>query len=699
MRTFTGQSRSRVLQFASSRLSPIMDESTSHVCASSSSPPRPASPRHALPCPWRAVFVKVTRSVGGRRKHERAGGCELPKVTAMVDDALQREREDTGVFTRHWHPPPPLPSTSSGASDAGVRVWRLGDGRFTVRADFESANLADARCQLVRPTAQKDASSITCAAVGRDNTATAGAGATRNCMYEFLLRTAPDCAGTPFETGNKTWFYFGVRGIAVGETVRVTLLNLNKQSKLFAAGFKPVYRYYSHTQQHRRSDSTRRTTDEHPGHGPADQQEEEMEAKGPRARAGGYRGPLRARESQSTTQDGTCGRREGNGSDPAGESASRSGWARVPGAVDANGEVRGEFRISFPFTRTATVSGHGTGKQAKTRTGKTAGDPGQPPEADGDGDDVEIFFAFAIPWSFEENSVSLGNIRHRLTRAYGDEASWPLVFTRETLTHSLEGRPIDIITISSSSASAETVGARRCGTRRPRHHEAREMSKRGAHALDANRIKPTVFITCRVHPGETPASHMCNGVIDFLLRVRDERAQAARRAFVFKIVPILNPDGVARGHYRCDTRGVNLNRCYAEPDPVEHPAIHALKQLITETHRQQPGALAFLIDLHAHANKKGCFAFGNCHPSAEALAESVAYTKLVAMNCPFFDLSACNFAERNMSSRDRSQSTTKEGSSRVAIFRETGMTHLYTVEANYNTGRVQNTSVRFRYSH
>eukprot|EP00983_Pelagomonas_calceolata_P078701 1154344-Pelagomonas_calceolata.AAC.7 len=32
----------------------------------------------------------------------------------------------------------------------------------------------------------------------------------------------------------------------------------------------------------------------------------------------------------------------------------------------------------------------------------------------------------------------------------------------------------------------------------------------------------------------------------------------------------------------------------------------------------------------------------------------------------------------------------KEGAGRVALFRETGLTHLYTVEANYNTARVLN---------
>lgn len=93
-----------------------------------------------------------------------------------------------------------------------------------------------------------------------------------------------------------------------------------------------------------------------------------------------------------------------------------------------------------------------------------------------------------------------------------------------------------------------------------------------------------VFLTSRVHPGETPASFVFKGFLDFLLRPNDKRSAALRDLYVFKLVPLLNPDGVQRGHYRTDVFGVNLNRTYGDPDIFRQPSIFAIKTLMMYHH-------------------------------------------------------------------------------------------------------------------
>ena len=78
---------------------------------------------------------------------------------------------------------------------------------------------------------------------------------------------------------------------------------------------------------------------------------------------------------------------------------------------------------------------------------------------------------------------------------------------------------------------------------------------------------------------------------------------------VFKLIPALNPDGVAEGCYRSDSLGRNLNRFYLEPQIDREPTIFASKALCHFYSDQ--GKLKLYLDLHAHANKKGMFCFGN----------------------------------------------------------------------------------------
>lgn len=114
---------------------------------------------------------------------------------------------------------------------------------------------------------------------------------------------------------------------------------------------------------------------------------------------------------------------------------------------------------------------------------------------------------------------------------------------------------------------------------------------------------------------------------------------------MFKLVPILNPDGVFFGHYRTDRRGVNLNRFYGEPDVKTQPSIYAAKTVVV--HHNRIGTLEYYVDLHGHATKKGCFIYGNAlEPARQTL--NLMYPRLIALNTPHFDYGACNFSEKNM---------------------------------------------------
>ena len=54
------------------------------------------------------------------------------------------------------------------------------------------------------------------------------------------------------------------------------------------------------------------------------------------------------------------------------------------------------------------------------------------------------------------------------------------------------------------------------------------------------------------------------GIVEMMLS--DESvARQLRDTFVFKIIPMLNPDGVIVGNYRCSLAGLDLNRQWLNP--------------------------------------------------------------------------------------------------------------------------------------
>jgi len=68
-----------------------------------------------------------------------------------------------------------------------------------------------------------------------------------------------------------------------------------------------------------------------------------------------------------------------------------------------------------------------------------------------------------------------------------------------------------------------------------------------------------IFISSRVHSGETVGSIKLMGVLNLLLGESKEAIYLRSRC-IFKIVPMMNPDGVIFGNFRTNLAGVDLNR-------------------------------------------------------------------------------------------------------------------------------------------
>lgn len=125
-----------------------------------------------------------------------------------------------------------------------------------------------------------------------------------------------------------------------------------------------------------------------------------------------------------------------------------------------------------------------------------------------------------------------------------------------------------------------------------------------------------MVLTARVHPGETNSSWMMKGLLDYLTsNVPDAKvvlisiklfcctemsdlictncclismitlilvfySQLLRDAFIFKIVPMLNPDGVIVGNYRCSLAGRDLNRNYKTVLKDSFPPIWHVRNMV-----------------------------------------------------------------------------------------------------------------------
>ena len=224
-----------------------------------------------------------------------------------------------------------------------------------------------------------------------------------------------------------------------------------------------------------------------------------------------------------------------------------------------------------------------------------------------------------------------------------------IVYKRETLCYSDGGVPIYLVTITGSEGANVELG-----------EKGSKKRKKGA------------IITARVHPSETVASFVVEGFIRFLLGSSSE-ADSLRKHFIFKIIPMLNPDGVILGNSRTSILGFDLNRVWIDPDPLAHPSIFNTKNFIKKFNQKHE--ILVYLDLHGHSKKIGTFIYG-CNKvvngSFASWTKVRLYPRIIAKNTIMFAYNNCIF----------NIFPSKEGTGRVVVWREIGISNSFTIETS-----------------
>lgn len=161
---------------------------------------------------------------------------------------------------------------------------------------------------------------------------------------------------------------------------------------------------------------------------------------------------------------------------------------------------------------------------------------------------------------------------------------------------------------------------------------------------------------------------MMKGLIDFLVSSAPE-ARVLREKFVFKIVPMINPDGVINGNYRCSLCGSDLNRRWKTPSKVLHPVVHSIKRMVKSFSKERD--IALYCDFHGHSRRKNIFMYGNNYSDKPDTTRVFPY--ILSKLCDYFSFEQSRF----------SMHKSKESTARIAMWKEIKIPNIFTMEASF----------------
>jgi hypothetical protein len=296
-------------------------------------------------------------------------------------------------------------------------------------------------------------------------------------------------------------------------------------------------------------------------------------------------------------------------------------------------------------------------------------------------DNDVVYFANTVPYTYTDLFKELNDLQK-------NDAKYNFLH-RKTLCTTLAGNNLDYLSITSNDYQTNgfspnyALGNNNSNSiRSSSNHPDRPTY---SHMLDSVKLKNFIpnhnmnspenqntkigiILMARVHPGETVSSYMMKGVIDFLCSVCDE-ANILRNYFMFKIVPMMNPDGVVCGNYRTSLAGCDLNRRWINPNEILHPEIFYAKQMIKKLSTQRQ--IGLICDFHGHSGADNIFIYGN--PIKEDPKSSKIFPMMLSKISDAFSYEQSKFKLNK----------NKHGTARINLFHELSIANIFTIEASF----------------
>ncbi len=204
-------------------------------------------------------------------------------------------------------------------------------------------------------------------------------------------------------------------------------------------------------------------------------------------------------------------------------------------------------------------------------------------------------------WQYiEENEAKLNSDKTSLIiqKKFNQEKVWiarTFPYTTKTLTDFIDSIK------SNSNVEIKTLG------NSPSENYPIKLIKITDNTILEN--KKTIWVHARTHAAEVGSSYLLEGLIKTILS-NDDLGQSLRNKYVFKIVPMHNPDGVIVGNYRTNASSINLeSQWYFNPQSNEIP-----RPLVSSAPVENQYLNAAMVEALADNNAPVSFAL-NLHSS------------------------------------------------------------------------------------